>query len=284
MALDSALLDYAKIYRSLNQLRGMSLSVKPSSFTHVFGIICLLILMTTPGLYAAGLKDSQEVIAETNSESTRSQQNIDRLAGETQVMLEEYRRVQNSAEYQQAYTRELQQLSASQEVRIDGLKRQIEEAGITQQRIVPLMRSMADSLEKFVVLDLPFHHEDRINAVLLLKKRLRQPALPLSVKFRLLLETWQLEQDYGVTIETWRGPLDLSDGSLSVEFLRIGRVALYYQSRDGLNSGYWDKYEKRWLDLTAEYNQPITRALRVARDQVTPELLNLPMVPPGAGR
>jgi len=260
------------------------LSVKPSFFTQICGVICLVAFVFTPGLNAAVLKDSKEVVAKTNSEAAQSQQNIDRLAGETQVRLEEYRRVQNSAEYQEAYTRELQQLNASQELRIESLKKQVEEAGITQQRIVPLMRSMADSLEKFVVLDLPFHHEERINAVLQLKQRLRQADLPLSIKFRLLLETWQLEQDYGVTIETWRGPLELADVSLSVEFLRIGRVALYYQSRDRLNSGYWDQFEKRWLPLTAEFNQPITRALRVARDQITPELLNLPMVPPGAGR
>jgi hypothetical protein len=260
------------------------LSVKPLTFTQVLGVICLVASVITPGLYAAVLKDSQEVLSKTNTEATRSQQSIDRLAGETQARMEEYRRVQNSAEYQEAYTRELQQLNASQEVRIESLKRQVEEAGITQQRIVPLMRSMADSLEKFVVLDLPFHHQERINAVLQLKQRIRQPDLPLSVKFRLLLEIWQLEQDYGVTIETWRGPLDLSDVTLSVEFLRVGRVALYYQSRDGLNSGYWEKSEKRWLPLSAEYNQPITRAVRVARDQVTPELLSLPMVPPGAGQ
>lgn len=258
------------------------MSVKSSSFTRVFGIICLATSLVTPGLYAAVLKDSQEVISKTNTEAARSQKNIDRLAGETQARLEEYRRVQNSAEYQQAYTRELQQLNAHQEVRIESLKRQVEEAGTTQQRIIPLMRSMADSLEKFVVLDLPFHHQERINAVLQLKRRLRQPDLPLSVKFRLLLETWQLEQDYGVTIESWRGPLELSEVTLSVEFLRIGRVALYYQSRDGLNSGYWEKAEKRWIPLSVEYNQPISRALRVARDQVTPELLSLPMAPPGA--
>jgi hypothetical protein len=260
------------------------LFVQPSSFSRVFAAVCLVAFIVAPVLDAAELKESREVIAKTNTEAARSQQRIDRMAGETQAMLEEYRRVQNSAEYQAAYTRELQQLEASQEVRIESLKKQVEEAGITQQRIVPLMRGMADSLEKFVVLDLPFHHEERINAVLQLQRRLRQPDLSLSVKFRLLLETWQLEQDYGVTIETWRGPLELADDSLSVEFLRIGRLALYYQSRDGLNSGYWDRSAKRWLPLNADYNQSIARALRVARDQVTPELLNLPMVPPGAGR
>ncbi|MCP4045414.1 MAG: DUF3450 domain-containing protein [Gammaproteobacteria bacterium] len=260
------------------------MSFKPSSLSQVIGVICLALSSFTPASNAAVLNDSQQVISQTNNEAVRSQQNVDRLAGETRVLLEEYRRVQNSAEYQEVYTRELQQLKASQLARIESLKRQVEEAGITQQRIVPLMRSMADSLEKFVVLDLPFHHEERINAVLQLKQRLRKPDLALSVKFRLLLETWQIEQDYGVTIETWPGPLELPDSTLSVEFLRIGRVALYYQSRDGLSSGYWEKSEKRWIPLTTHYNQQITRALRVARDQVSPELLNLPMAPPGAGR
>jgi len=271
---------YARIHGLLIQSEGERLLDKTSSLTQVFAVICLILLSFTSGLNAAVLKDSQEVVSETNSEAARSQQNVDRIAGETQVLLE----ANNSEEYQEAYTRELQQLKESQEVRIESLKRQVEEAGITQQRIVPLMRSMADSLEKFVVLDLPFHHEERINAVLQLKQRLRKPDLALSVKFRLLLETWQIEQDYGVTIETWRGPLELQDSTLSVEFLRIGRVALYYQSRDGLSSGYWEKAEKRWVPLTADYNQQITRALSLARDQLSPELLNLPMAPPGAGR
>ncbi len=241
-------------------------------------------LLFSAGLYAAGVKDSLDVVAKTNASAALSQETIDKLSRETRNLLEEYRKLLDGSEYQAAYTRELQQLEASQEVRIESLKKQVEEAGITQQRIVPLMRGMADSLEKFVVLDLPFHHEERINAALQLQQRLRQADLSLSVKFRLLLETWQLEQDYGVTIETWRGPLELADDSLSVEFLRIGRLALYYQSRDGLNSGYWDRSAKRWLPLNADYNQSIALALRVARDQVTPELLNLPMVPPGAGR
>ena len=188
--------------------------------------------------------------------------------------------MQNSAEYQAAYTLELQQLSTAQESRIETLQHQIGEAIITQQRIVPLMRGMADALEKFVVLDLPFHQQERITSTIQLKQRLRQPGLSLSAKFRLLLEAWQLEQDYGVTIEAWRGPLELAGESLSVEYLRIGRVALYYQNLDGQSSGYWNQRERIWAPLAAQYNQAITEALRVAKNQVAPQLLTLPMAPP----
>ena len=52
-------------------------------------------------------------------------------------------------------------------------------------------------------------------------------------QFRLLLEAYQLEQDYGNRIESWRGPLALEGQELSVGFLRVGRVALYYQTLDG---------------------------------------------------
>lgn len=238
-------------------------------------------MISVSALHAAGIKESLKVVSDTNSEAAKSQQKIDMLSAESQALLEEYRRTQNSAEYQAAYTRELQLLSAAQETRIAVLKQQIEEVQITQQRIVPLMRSMADALEKFVVLDLPYHQEERVNSVLRLKQRLRQPDLPLSAKFRLLLESWQLELDYGVTIATWRGPLELGEETLSVEFLRIGRVAFYFQSPDGRDSGYWDASQQDWITLPEQYNQPITDALRVAKKQVAPHLLLLPMASPG---
>lgn len=229
----------------------------------------------------AQVKESLDVVSGTNSSASASQKKIEQLSGETRALLEEYRRLQDGVEYQAAYTRELEQLEQSQRAQIEKLQRQISEAAITRQRIVPLMRSMADALEKFVVLDLPFHHEERINAVLLLKQRLNQPDLTVSAKFRLLLELYQLEQGYGNSIEAWRGPLQWQGEDLSVEFLRIGRVALYFQSLDGASSGYWSMEQEQWLPLDPMFDRDIAQALRVARNLVAPELLRLPLVAPG---
>lgn len=232
--------------------------------------------------WAADIGDSLAVVASTNRSAAASQEKIDKLALESQQALEEYRRLRNNAEYQVAYTEELQQLNDEQSLQIENLQQAIAEARITQQRIVPLMRSMADALEKFVVLDLPFHHETRIASVLQLKQRLRQPGLSVSAKFRLLLEAYQLEQDYNATTEAWRGPLRVGEEELSVEFLRIGRVALYYQSLDGQRSGYWDSEQQDWLALDDQYAAAISEALRVARNLKAPQLLSLPMLKPGA--
>jgi hypothetical protein len=140
---------------------------------------------------------------------------------------------------------------------------------------------MADALEKFVVLDLPFHHEDRINAVLQLKERLNRPELSASAKFRLLLEAYQLEQAYGSNLEAWRDSLEFQGRELSVEFLRVGRVAIYFQSLDGATSAYWDAALDEWIELDERYNRPLLQAMRVARNLTAPQLLHLPLVAPG---
>lgn len=238
-------------------------------------------LLVIAPLSAGELQDSLEVVSETNRSATKSQDKVDDLSRETRILLEEYRSLRESAEYQQAHTRELELLDASQQERIESLRKQIAQARITRQRILPMMRSMADSLEKFVVLDLPFHQEQRIGAVLQLKQHLDRPGISVSARFRLLLEAYQLEQAYSATVEAWRGPLELGGDSLSVEYLRVGRTALYYQSLDREHSGFWDRHEQRWLTLDTGHNRALSQAIRVARSQSAPQLLELPLLSGG---
>lgn len=252
--------------------------VKAFRFSLAVYIAALLFSAATQ---AADVKDSLDVVAATNNSAVSSQETIDKLSRETRNLLEDYRKLLDGSEYQAAYTRQLQELDEVQQMRMAQLREQINQARITQQRIVPLMRSMADSLEKFVILDLPFHQEERIVAVLQLKERLRRPDISVSAKFRILLEAYQLEQDYGGNIEAWRGPLVREGEELSVQFLRVGRVALYYQSLDGASSGYWDAQQQQWLPLESRYNRGLNQALRVAENLTAPQLLNLPLMAVG---
>ncbi len=250
--------------------------------TRVPGILATLLLLAwTSTASAAQVKESLSVVSDTNRNATESQKKVEDLAAQTRTLLEEYRRLQDGAEYQAAYTRELEEREQQQRAQIDDLQRQIAQAEITRQRIVPLLRSMGDALEKFVVLDLPFHHEERINGVLLLKRRLSQADLSVAEKFRLVLEAYQLEQDYGNKLEAWRGPLQWQGEELSVEYLRVGRAALYFQTLDGATSGYWSTAKEDWVTLDREFNRGVAEALRVARNQIAPQLLQLPMLAPG---
>ncbi|MEP5569664.1 MAG: DUF3450 domain-containing protein [Halioglobus sp.] len=230
---------------------------------------------------AQDIEDSLEVVSDTTTSAVKSQQKVDALSRETRLLLEEYRSLKDSVEYQEAYTRELRQLDASQRERVESLNQQIAQARITRQRILPLMRSMVDALESFVVLDLPFHREQRLSAVVQLKQRLDRADISVSARFRLLLEAYQIEQGYSGSVEAWRGPLQDNGEIRSVEYLRLGRVALYYQSLDRLSSGYWDKETRSWVPLEAGRNRSLSQAMRVARSQTAPQLLTLPLLAQG---
>lgn len=225
---------------------------------------------------AATVTDSLKVVEKTNQASIASQKKVDKLALETQRMLEEYQRIVRNTEYQDAYNAQLQQLKANQEVELASLREQLNDINVTQMRILPLILSMADALEKFVILDLPFQQEQRISAIVQLKQNLQSPSLSVPDKYRMVLEAFQLESDYGRTLAAYRDNLTLDGETRSVDFLRVGRVALYYQSLDGGQSGYWDG--AAWQPLPQEMNGNIKQAMRVANNQLAPQLLNLPML------
>jgi hypothetical protein len=65
-----------------------------------------------------------------------------------------------------------------------------------------------------------------------------------------------------------------------VDFLRIGRVTLVYQTTDGQSQGVWDQSAGQWVALGGEYRNRIRQGLRVARRQLAPELLLMPIPAP----
>jgi hypothetical protein len=62
-----------------------------------------------------------------------------------------------------------------------------------------------------------------------------------------------------------------------VDFLRIGRVSLVYQTRDGQNLGMWQQSSQAWQPLSGEYRLSINKALRIARKQLAPDLITVPV-------
>jgi hypothetical protein len=98
------------------------------------------------------------------------------------------------------------------------------------------------------------------------------------------MEAFQVENEYGNTIEAYKGNIVLNGTTSSVNFLRLGRVALYYQRLDGSETGFWNKEEKRWQTLPADYRNAIRDGLRIARKEAAPDLLTLPVPAPEAAR
>jgi hypothetical protein len=99
-------------------------------------------------------------------------------------------------------------------------------------------------------------------------------------KFRQIMEAYQIENEFGRTIEAYRASLTIGDKETTVDFLRFGRIALVYQSLDESLSGRWDQESRSWVALDSSYRSALRQGLRIARKQAAPDLINLPLPAP----
>jgi len=110
-----------------------------------------------------------------------------------------------------------------------------------------------------------------------LREIMERADVSLSEKYRRLMEAYQIENEFGRTIEAYRGELDQEGDTRTVDFLRIGRVALLYQTLDAAETRVWGEEQKTWIDLGDDYRSPVRQGLRMARKQIAPDLLLVPI-------
>ncbi len=107
-------------------------------------------------------------------------------------------------------------------------------------------------------------------------------SISIAEKYRRVMEAYQVETDYGRTIEAYRGKLGQSGSERLVDFLRIGRVALLYRTLDGSDSGYWDQQRRQWVSTGARDSRAVAKGLRIARKELAPDLIDAPVPAPEA--
>lgn len=226
-----------------------------------------------------GLIDAQSkrVVVAANS-----QEKIDALVDETQSLLTEWRAVTEQLEHLRAYNAQLEGLVESQEREMASLEDQIDRVTLVQREVLPLMNRMVDALETFVELDVPFLAEERRLRVEQLREMMGRADVSVSEKYRRVLEAYQIENEYGRTIEAYRGSVETDGRARTVDFLRVGRVALVYQTLDGSDQYVWNRENGSWERLPDRYRRSIREGLRIARKQAPPSLLTLPVAAPAS--
>ena len=213
-----------------------------------------------------------------NHSANKSQLKVDSINEQIQSKLQQFKTVNKELDGLQVYNNQMQTQLDNQLKELAQLDVSMEQVSIIERQISPLMARMIDTLDAFVSLDVPFLPEERTNRIANLKSMLERADIAVSEKFRRVLEAYQVEVDYGRTIEAYTGLLDVAGTERDVDFLRIGRVALIYQTRDGQNLGRWDQNSKAWQELPAKYRLDINKGLRIARKQLAPDLITVPVV------
>jgi hypothetical protein len=212
--------------------------------------------------------------------SIKSQKRVAQLADQTTDLQGEYRLTLQKLDRVKIYNNHLQKLVNEQESLKADIGRQLNDFQVVQTEIVPLMFGMIESLDEFIGLDMPFNLEERRNRVDTLRSLMEDPDVTVSERYRKIMEAYQIETSFGRDVEATKGDLE----GREVEFLRIGRVLLAYQTADRSETGFWNKTTGQWEVLGDEFRKPITEGLRIARKQAAPNLLMMPIPGPEAAQ
>jgi hypothetical protein len=244
---------------------------------------CLAALVLLPLAPAAAQERTlDEALAEQKSgveEAARSQARVVQLAEETSELLGEYRVTVQRLDRVRIYNDNLEALVRDQEREKQDIDRQLASFQDVQQEIVPLMFEMIDDLARFIELDMPFQLQERRGRVELLRELMDRSDVTVSEKYRQIMNAYQIEADFSRDTEAYDGAL----GDRRVEFLRVGRILLAYQTPDRAETGFWNKNTRDW-EVANEYRNDVVEGLRIARRQAAPNLLRLPLPAPETER
>ncbi len=223
------------------------------------------------------LEGSLDARTEANREAAKVQDQIDEISDETDSLVAQYRNTLKQIDAIRVYNGQMRELIASQEAEMASLAEQLGRVELVGRSVTPLMLRMIDVIDKFVELDVPFNLKERRERIRELRKTMARADVTTAEKFRLIMEAYQTETEFGRTIEHYRDTIEIDGRETVVDFLRFGRIALVYQSLDESLRGVWDQQARTWIPLDESFRGPIRSGLRIARKQAAPDLIRLPL-------
>lgn len=215
--------------------------------------------------------------SEINKSALQSQTKIDKIADSMQGRLQQFKTLNKEIDGLAVYNAQLTRQLSNQLNEMQSLNASMDQVSVIERQITPLMLRMITGLEQFVALDVPFLSKEREKRLASLTTMMDRADINVSEKFRRVLEAYQVEVDYGRTIEAYTALLDVDGKEREVDFLRIGRLELIYLTRDGKQAGSWNTDSKSFVALPDSTISQISKGLRIARKQLAPDMLTLPV-------
>ncbi|MFC0119641.1 DUF3450 domain-containing protein [Pseudoalteromonas xiamenensis] len=240
----------------------------------------LLLATAIATTFAAGANELNTVIDKSsaiNESASKSQAKIDSITDSMQSRLNKFKTLNKEIDGLTVYNAQLTKQINNQIEEMAAINASMDQVSVIERQITPLMLRMITGLEQFVALDVPFLPKERAERLDSLKKLMERADVTSSEKFRRVLEAYQVEMDYGRTIEAYTSLLPVNGQEREVDFLRIGRLELLYVTKDGSHAGSWDADKKQFVELPESNISQINKGLRIARKQLAPDMLTLPV-------
>ena len=269
--------------RAARQASSHAVSQASNHATNVaVGFMAISLIASSAG--AQQLDPPIDARVKANEAGAESQKRVEGIASATDTLIAEFRLTNKKIESLNIFNNQLGQVIASQDEELASLQRQIDGVEEVGRAVTPLMLKMIEALDNFVALDVPFLLEERKNRVNGLRVLMRQSDVAEPERYRRILEAYQIESDYGRTIDANAGVIRKDGIDVPVDFLRIGRIGLMYKTRDASEYGAWNQDTKQYETLeSSDYANWIDEGLRVAKKQSAPQLIRVPLPQPKSG-
>lgn len=217
------------------------------------------------------------------NEGARSQENVDDLDDQSRGLLTDYRAALKETASIRRFNDSRRVEIQNQLEEIKALREDIANIQGLQRAIVPLLDDMFAEIQKIVEADTPFLMEERKKRIAGLKARMSDTTQTPASRYGLLMEAFQIENEYGRTLESYEGKVDNDGEALLVEYLRIGRIALIYKTPDNSILRIWDNTVDEngekvgWIDLDKRFLPDVITGIRIANEQLPPDLMVIPV-------
>ena len=238
--------------------------------------LCMIVSISGSGLLSStDMESVLEVGRDNQLLSAKSQDKIDDTERKTDKIVNEWKAVSKQVEGLKLYNEQKRIQIQAQLDLMDKLDDQLVQVVVMQRQIPPLAQRMLESLESFIALDTPFRIEERQNRIDLVRSSLAKPKVTASEQVRQVLEAYNIEAEYGRKIDTYES--SLQDGTV-VNILVIGRIGMFYQTKDEQSSGRWNNETDSWDELPGSYRKPIRNGIRMAKKLAPTDMLMMPVI------
>jgi len=242
-----------------------------------YNISAFLILCSGTLMAASPLESSMKIEKAMDKAAVATQKTVDKLADQTADMAQTYQVALQSIDSLKAYNASIEGYIRRQNREMASVQKQMDGIDDTERAVIPMMEDMIESIDQFVHLDVPFLLPERERRVNFLREMMLRVDVSNSEKYRKILEAYQVENDYGSSVTSYEQEITVGGEKKTVDFLRVGRIALVYQSRDEETRAYWDNGSHAWVSIGDEYRKPIREGIKMARGQANLDLINLPI-------
>jgi len=245
-------------------------------------MVVFLVLVLSAGTLLAQEKGEGKAAAEGNTEEALqnrllTQQELDQWSAEKAALVGRLRAARTNVQW-------LQERRTAETARVESLEGRISELGRRLDEADRLEGSMQDTLlvilgrvEEVNQRGVPFLPEERDNRLLMVHGELARPDFTAAEKLRRVLEVLQVEADYANNVEVYQGPIEVNGQEIYADILRLGRVALFWQTPDQGRVGFFDQASGGYVELSAGEKRNIGRAIEMATRMRPIELIDLPL-------